>query len=372
MESILIIGIFMSLMLSVLLLTKRERTISDIILSAYITASALTLIFGYLEILNRSFGYTHPLLINISVPFIMLLGPAQWLYVNSLISPNFLLKRRYLLLLIPFIAVFLLLFAGDYSISQQERVAIAMDESFKDSLIFPIIMALIAISNIGYTVWGLSLLRVYRKRLKSYFSTTEKIDLRWLSFLLKWALICYTSISFLYMVDSIYGFMPYNSLQIIGYTIASLFVIVLGVFGLREGDLFAYRRRDLPQLDRESHKYEKEDEVFVKKLLSYMKCEKPYLNSEITLSSLGSSLSVSPDYLSQIINGTLNMNFFDFINHYRIEEFKSLCKNPANRNYTIIALAYDSGFNSKATFNRVFKKSTGTTPSEYYRSVSLS
>ncbi|MDZ4059546.1 MAG: hypothetical protein U1D64_05825, partial [Bacteroidales bacterium] len=71
MESILIIGIFMSLMLSVLLLTKRERTISDIILSAYITASALTLIFGYLEILNRSFGYTHPLLINISVPFIM-------------------------------------------------------------------------------------------------------------------------------------------------------------------------------------------------------------------------------------------------------------------------------------------------------------
>ncbi len=380
----MIIGIFMSLMLSVFLLTKRGRSISDTILSLYLTASALTLIFGYLEILNRSTGYTHPLLINISVPFIMLLGPAQWLYVKSLISSDFKLNRYNLYLLIPFFTVFLILYAGDYSHSDSVRVATAMDESFKENPEFPVIQIMIALSNLGYTIWGLTLLRGHRKRVQSFFSSTEKIDLRWLRFLLIWALICYTSISTLYMADSVYGFMPYNSLQVTGYTIASLFVIILGIFGLREGDLFASKSRDLSswQEERSCNKTEqplplnissgKEDELFVKRVISYMSSEKPHLNPEITLSSLASLLDVTPDYLSKIINCCLNMNFFDFINHYRVEEFKSLCKNPAMRNYTIIALAYDSGFNSKATFNRVFKKSTGLIPSDYYKSVSLS
>ena len=83
---------------------------------------------------------------------------------------------------------------------------------------------------------------------------------------------------------------------------------------------------------------------------------------------LSKEFGVSADYLSGIINGLLGMNFYDFINHYRVEEFKQMCRDSSKRKLTIIALAYDCGFNSKATFTRVFKKNTGITPGEYFNS----
>jgi AraC-like DNA-binding protein len=107
------------------------------------------------------------------------------------------------------------------------------------------------------------------------------------------------------------------------------------------------------------------DKIFVDRLFSFMKSEKPHLNPELTLSLLADQLKTSPDYLSSILNGNLNKNFFDFVNHYRIEEFKMICKSQKNQNITIMGMAWDAGFNSKATFNRVFKKTTGITPGEF-------
>ncbi|MDP3435863.1 MAG: AraC family transcriptional regulator, partial [Bacteroidales bacterium] len=212
------------------------------------------------------------------------------------------------------------------------------------------------------------------KRIKSYFSQTEKIDLRWLKFLLVWALICYSCISLLYLFDSFVDIFSYNSLQTIGYTIASVFVVILGFFGLRQGDLFSGTNRDYI-INKPQDVYEnrepiaKQEEEFITRLLYYMKESKPYLNPEITLGVLSSQMKVSSEYLSRVINTRLNINFFDFIAHYRVEEFKFMCKDLSKRNYTIISLAYDCGFNSKAAFNRVFKKTTGVTPSEYYLKV---
>jgi AraC-like DNA-binding protein len=101
-----------------------------------------------------------------------------------------------------------------------------------------------------------------------------------------------------------------------------------------------------------------------------MKAEKPHLDPDINLSLLSGKLKVSSEYLSSILNSRLNKSFFDFINHYRVDEFKRLCKDPGKKNLTLISLAYESGFNSKATFNRVFKREMNCTPSEYYSRVS--
>jgi AraC-like DNA-binding protein len=75
--------------------------------------------------------------------------------------------------------------------------------------------------------------------------------------------------------------------------------------------------------------------------------KKPHLDPEITLSSLADLVSVSPEYLSKMINNQLGKNFYDFINHYRIEEFKTRCTLPENKNFTLISIAFDCGFNSK-------------------------
>ena len=82
------------------------------------------------------------------------------------------------------------------------------------------------------------------------------------------------------------------------------------------------------------------------------------------ISELADSLTVPAYHLSQLINDEFLVNFYDFINKYRVEEAKKLLIEDTH-NYKILAIAYEVGFNSKATFNRVFKKFTDVTPSEF-------
>jgi AraC-like DNA-binding protein len=107
----------------------------------------------------------------------------------------------------------------------------------------------------------------------------------------------------------------------------------------------------------------------VRDLLDYFENEKPYLNNILSLKELADELGIPVNQLSHIINERIGKNFFDFVNTYRVEEFKSRASHPDFQNYTLISIAYDSGFNSKATFNRVFKKYTGQTPSNYYHNI---
>jgi AraC-like DNA-binding protein len=93
--------------------------------------------------------------------------------------------------------------------------------------------------------------------------------------------------------------------------------------------------------------------------------EKMYRNPELTLSDLANHLGTNPSLLSKIINRSFGKNFNDYVNQYRVLEVKENLANPANAHLTIMSLAYDAGFNSKATFNRAFKKFTGDSPKTY-------
>ena len=93
--------------------------------------------------------------------------------------------------------------------------------------------------------------------------------------------------------------------------------------------------------------------------------KKPYLEPKLTLNMLATQLDVSSNHLSQTINQHQNQNFYDFINQYRVEEFKQRAKDPKNQHFIILALALDAGFNSKSAFNLIFKKHTGMTPSQF-------
>jgi AraC-like DNA-binding protein len=115
---------------------------------------------------------------------------------------------------------------------------------------------------------------------------------------------------------------------------------------------------------------EMEAQIHLKNLLRIMETDKPYLNSELTLRDLAARLSLSTHNLSEILNTKLNQNFYDFINRYRVEEVKRRLTEDESEKFSLIAIAFDSGFNSKSAFNSIFKKQTNTTPSQYRKQLS--
>ncbi len=94
-----------------------------------------------------------------------------------------------------------------------------------------------------------------------------------------------------------------------------------------------------------------------------------YEDAELTLTSLAVKLNIHPHDLSRIINVGMEKNFSDFINEFRVRETARKMQDPAYDRLTLLGIAYESGFNSKTTFNRVFKEMTGKTPVEYKNSL---
>ncbi|MCB9223210.1 MAG: helix-turn-helix domain-containing protein [Crocinitomicaceae bacterium] len=98
------------------------------------------------------------------------------------------------------------------------------------------------------------------------------------------------------------------------------------------------------------------------KLIEHIEQNEPYLDSGLTLRVLADQIDIHPNKLSWLINEMHEQNFNQFINKYRIERFKKLAIDPENSQFSIMGLAYDSGFNSKTVFNTYFKKVTGQSP----------
>ncbi len=105
------------------------------------------------------------------------------------------------------------------------------------------------------------------------------------------------------------------------------------------------------------------------RLEELMQEDRPYLDPNLSLRDLAEILDLPPNHLSQLLNEGFNKNFAEFVNSYRLETFKSKAADPSQQHLTILALAYDSGFNSKTVFNTFFKKMTGKTPSQYWKEV---
>lgn len=106
-------------------------------------------------------------------------------------------------------------------------------------------------------------------------------------------------------------------------------------------------------------------------LLKTMEEHHPYLDPSLSLDKLAEQTNMNPKYLSLILNSTLNKNFYEFVNEYRIEKVKELLLSPDLKHLTIAAIANEAGFNSKSSFNSIFKKYTNLTPKEYLKQSHL-
>ncbi|MGL1889460.1 MAG: helix-turn-helix domain-containing protein [Reichenbachiella sp.] len=114
---------------------------------------------------------------------------------------------------------------------------------------------------------------------------------------------------------------------------------------------------------------EKSTLAYKKKLIHYIEQEKSFLNPDMSLRTLAEQLDILPNQLSWLLNESIGKNFNEFINHYRVEAFKQLAKDPTKSHITVIGLAYESGFNSKTVFNTYFKKETGLTPKAFIKGL---
>ena len=374
MEVILVIGVFQALFMGLLVLSKRGKGSGDYFLSVLLLVQGLTIFLSWMEAYNRSHGYPHPHFIHTSTPLIFLHGPLLWLYVKSLTTQHFRFRPVYVLHFLPFLLVVLGLAFSMYVKPADQKILLDQNERFQGDWLYPAVLAGVALFTQGYFVWGLWLLKQYRQRIKGYFSRLENIDLQWLRFFLFLSIGIYAVNSLMYILDYAFDLLPYALMQLTAFVLASVFILVLGFYGLRQGNIFVARQvvMDLDHSPQEPflpEKLENAEEQFIQRLLAFMKEEKPFLDPELTIARLAERLKVGPEYLSSILNSRLNQNFFDFVNHHRVEAFKKKVQDPASDRLSLLGIAWDCGFNSKATFNRVFKNLTGVTPGAYRQQV---
>jgi AraC-like DNA-binding protein len=153
-----------------------------------------------------------------------------------------------------------------------------------------------------------------------------------------------------------------------------IFIFMLGYYGFKQTAVFmdfdgiTHREVKRQQYER-SALTATQAKAYHENLIRLMTEEKPYLNGELTAQELATKLGISANYLSQILNQQQRQNFFDFINSYRVIEVKNRVSSERYQNYTLLAIALESGFNSKTAFNTVFKKNTGVTPSQFHKSI---
>jgi len=371
MVTILATGVIQALFFSVILLNKKTKTTADKILGFWLFVLFLHISANLLQLLGYYDKYPH--LIGSSSSLVFLYGPLLYFYAKTYVSNSLPFKIEYFLHLIPFI-LYNIAFIPFYVKGASDKLFYYHEVLKSDPPLIAIIALMTKTISIPvYMVWTLLLLKNHVKNIEQYFSSVEKIDLKWLKYLV-WSMgmvVVIILISAIVKVNTNFA-MAFQTEKYI-FSGATMWVFGLGYYGLKQTSIFTnvsrinklngstvtrYKKNKLKESDADGYK---------KLLLQLMDKEKPFLRSKITLNQLASEINISSHHLSQLLNERLDQNFFNFINFYRVEELKKRLEDPKYKNLTILGIAFDCGFNSKAAFNRIFKKHTGLTPSAYLR-----
>lgn len=363
MTIVFIIGVVQAFFICLILLNKKKKSLADNILAIWVFVLGIHLLLFNFDYTN--YYLVAPHLLGFLVPLPLVHGPFLLLYVTTLISDQQKFNKLQLLHFTPALINYLFLLPIMLLPAAEKLHLVFEVYSENMPLFIDVFYILIIISGPVYIVWSLILLRKHYRQIKESFSYTEKINLKWLRNL------C-IGMAVIWLAVATTTFIADDLSDTIIFTTATLFVFLIGYYGIRQGVIFTDPLTTSVSVSQDvKGKYQKspldakQSESLLQRLLIFMEKEKPYLESKITLPQLASQFDTNPNYLSQIINELLNQNLYDFINKYRVDEFKERLENADALNYTLFGLAQNCGFSSKSTFHDVFKKHTGQTPAQY-------
>lgn len=371
MEAILYIGISQSLFAGILIAVRKPRSIANQILAAWLLIICAEMI---IVLVNQTLVELYPIKI---LPYSY--GPLLLLYAKWMTTEKPHFDPRYLWHFAPFfIFLITMLVFMDQRVMHGTDGFLVRDRFVSFRIIYGITFF---VSITAYSVATFVIINRHQKRLKQLVSySTGRITLQWL---LGLSISFYAGYVIMFIfggIDIMVGFMPFDPYEIsfIGLTILTF---LFGVFGFNQPVIFEEVVRytengEAEDLTEDSKKYQrsglkkKDIKGYVEQVDNHMNISKPYLDRELTIYDLSRQLHIPRHILSEVINEHMGKNFYHLINDYRIEEVKSRMESPEYKHLTILAIAFDSGFNSKSSFNTIFKEKTGSTPSEYLKTIS--
>ena len=387
-QTLLYLGSIQGFLLSIFLFSIKANIVSNRLLGL------LTLIWGIIvaafALQAEGMYVRFPHLLKVIDQLLFFIFPLLYLQVKYLISNYKQFNLKNLIHFTPWLII-ILLNTDFYISSAEEKFFLLNNMSLYYKIIHIASSEIVAIQGVIYSILALKLLSNYEQKIKHYQSNVDKMILK----------IQYIGISlslFAWMIGIIGIHLEFFNINIgvdlfnFVYLTLVLIIYVISYSAIKSPEIYKLDAKQInmglishtqkPVLAKEmpienvviseiKNKIvveELEDPIIEEintKLLSYFEKEKPYLNPELSLQELADKLDVKRYQLSNIINQKHQKNFYEFVNQYRVEEVKIRMMDPQNKKLKIISLAYDSGFNSKASFNRIFKQMTSKTPSQF-------
>ena len=357
-----IFGTLQGLILTfIFMFNKNYSRKSNRYLSILLLICSVINFMGMLEEANMFQEY--PILHFLPVRFYSLIAPIVYFFVQYLINPKYQFKRQEYLLFIPFVIDFSYQFSelvaflnGSLELNQDMERHYFITNTFETiAAIFNLIISIIAIKRL----WA------YEKSLYNQYAEINDKSLKWLFN----TLVGGCMLTFFWLITALIDFFPFPFMDSLGRVIwlgVSVLIYWIGYAMLMRPELFIEEKELVEEvvLNEETKLSDKTDEHY-QKLLNLLQEEELFRNPNLNMDILSKSIGLSKGYLSQIINAKEGKNFFDFINTYRVEDVKLKLTDSSFDHFNILGIALDAGFKSKSTFNSVFKKMTGKTPSQF-------
>ncbi|MTI32177.1 helix-turn-helix domain-containing protein [Xanthovirga aplysinae] len=376
-DAVLLLGIGAVLFSILILSSKKESSSSN-------RVALVILLFGcirFIGILMRSTVHLHgiPVYLFFDIKLFFVDGILIYWFSSTLLDKNF--NWRFMwphLLPIPFIMITAVYPLFTIPLHELNKLyfshAFAQESNaYETNYIQNTLISIIVFHNGFYLFLSFKKLKQYRSVIKNQFSSLSKINLNWLLkllitwFCLLWIPLAIMSFS---LIDHSFDYLGIRNLFVIcivSITIYFGYHATLQKYQLVEsGDIKNNNKAKKSFKENEEEQLEGLASTF-RVLESYMTEYKPFLDPELSLGELAKRVNIKPHLLSMVINRKFESNFFDFINQYRIKE---VCKELKSTSDPIMIIAYRCGFNSKSTFNAVFKKFTNMTPTAFRKQKS--
>jgi len=327
-------------------------------------------------LLGSAFGFDNLYIrILFSAASFFLVGPLLYFYCKSILCKP--IKKTTLILHgIPFLlfSVLLINFAPPPApFGDNEFVKQILQSSNKGKLPKHFLTSCIAFSNMFYSVLIIQLIRKSKLKVKEFYSVSNySVTLQWL----QWLAVFFVFLAITSFVEKSYPgsekSIPY--VKQLGPLSSLFFVFFLSAFGFQQNVLselcveIICEEKELNKevVIKENKKLVKKDfHDLEERLNKYMINGEAFLNENLRLSDVSKEMNISTNELSFFINQTYQKNFYKYVNDFRIAHACKLLKDETYNKFTIVAIGFESGFNSKSTFNQVFKEQTNQTPSAY-------